>query len=106
MLSAVPDFRLIPAIEAMRQRDGVRALEAAFGAAATVHALRAGASRLRDTIADGQEPASAADAAAAVEHSARQALTAGARGSLRPVINATGVVIHTNLGRAPIAAIA
>ena len=30
-------------------------------------------------------------------------LTRQARGSLGPVINATGVVIHTNLGRAPLA---
>ena len=29
-------------------------------------------------------------------------LAAGARGTLRPVVNATGVVIHTNLGRAPL----
>jgi L-seryl-tRNA(Ser) seleniumtransferase len=29
-------------------------------------------------------------------------LSARARGSIRPVINATGVVIHTNLGRAPL----
>lgn len=99
----VPDFRIIPAIEALRQREGVRALEATFGADATVQALRAGASRMRDTIAAGQGPADAAAAAAGLEDGARAALAAGARGSLRPVINATGVVIHTNLGRAPIA---
>ena len=38
-----------------------------------------------------------------IEALAEAALAAHARGSLRPVINATGVVIHTNLGRAPIA---
>ena len=31
-------------------------------------------------------------------------LTASARYSLRPVINATGVILHTNLGRAPLSA--
>ena len=38
-----------------------------------------------------------------IEALAEAALASHARGSLRPVINATGVVIHTNLGRAPIA---
>ena len=97
---------MIPAIEAMRQRDGVRELELAYGAVATVSALRAGTARLREAIAAGPGPADAAAAATLIENGARAALAAGARGSLRPVINATGVVIHTNLGRAPIAAVA
>ena len=38
-----------------------------------------------------------------VESRAVALLGARARGSLRPVVNATGVVIHTNLGRSPLA---
>ena len=37
---------------------------------------------------------------------ARARLAAGRRPSLRPVINATGVIVHTNLGRAPLSAAA
>ena len=58
---------------------------------------------MRDAIAAGQGPASATAAAEELERGAQAALAAAARGSLRPVINATGVVIHTNLGRAPLA---
>src|SRR4051794_19715906 len=35
---------------------------------------------------------------------ARERLARAGRPSLRPVLNATGVIVHTNLGRAPLAA--
>lgn len=95
----MPDFRVIPSIDVLRQRTGVRALETLHGPDATVAALRTAAAALRSAIAAGQAPA---DAAADIERHATSALTTTARGSLRPVINATGVVIHTNLGRAPL----
>jgi L-seryl-tRNA(Ser) seleniumtransferase len=47
-----------------------------------------------------------AHAARSIEAFATGALMVHARGSLRPVINATGVVVHTNLGRAPLAEVA
>jgi len=99
----VPDFRVIPSIEILRQRAGVRALAAQHGAEATVKALRAGAEQVRGRIAAGESVVQAGDD---VEALAAGALASQSRGSLRPVINATGVVIHTNLGRAPLAAVA
>jgi L-seryl-tRNA(Ser) seleniumtransferase len=92
----VTDYRVIPSIDVVRQRDAVRALEAAHGSDAVLPALRA-------RIAAGEGPADADAAAEQLTAAAGAALAAEARGSLRPVINATGVVIHTNLGRAPLA---
>ena len=78
-------------------------METRHGADAVVRALRDGAGQLRARISAGNGPGDAEAAARVIEALAEAALAAHARGSLRPVINATGVVIHTNLGRAPIA---
>ena len=103
----MPDFRLIPSIEQLRQRAGVRALEARFGAAATVNALREAASAMRVAIAGGDGTLSDEGAVARrIVSEAAARLGDSFRTALRPVINATGVIVHTNLGRAPLAAAA
>ncbi|MGE3276906.1 MAG: L-seryl-tRNA(Sec) selenium transferase [Vicinamibacterales bacterium] len=96
-------YRVIPAIEQARQRPGVRALERTYGQAAVVQALREAANALRAAIADGRPVTDSDTAGAIMEDAARARLEVQFRGSLRPVINATGVVLHTNLGRAPLA---
>ena len=80
----------------------MRSLEESFGDDATTTALRTAAADVRNTISAGTGPATADAAAADIERIAGERLSSQARGSLRPVINATGVVLHTNLGRAPI----
>jgi len=99
----VSAFRAIPSIDALRQRAGVRELETQHGVDATVQALRNAAGLVRGRIATGDVPPQAGDT---IEALARQELSQHRRGSLRRVINATGVVIHTNLGRAPLADVA
>lgn len=97
------DFSVIPSIEQLRQRASVRSLETRYGRDALVAALRAAAAALRERIARGAarglDPGGAGDA---IARDAETRLAAGLEPSLRTVINATGVVIHTNLGRAPL----
>ena len=75
------------------------ALEREFGRGQVVDALRVAADALRERLARGD---AAPDAATAIERAAAERLRAMQRSSLRPVINATGVILHTNLGRAPL----
>jgi len=93
-------MRAIPSIEQLRQRPKLLALEPTYGRAAIVDALRAEAAALRAEAAAGQ---TADDVVNAIEKAAIERLTTECAPSLRRVINATGVVVHTNLGRAPLA---
>ena len=61
-----------------------------------VPAVRAVLERARGEIRDGREPGPLVEAVLAELEQAR-------RPSLRRVLNATGVLVHTNLGRAPLA---
>lgn len=54
----------------------------------------------RAILEEGKEPPGVDELAEAV----RRRVAEGLRVSLRPVINATGVVLHTNIGRAPLSA--
>ncbi len=98
-------YRKLPSVdELLRTADSAQLL-AQDGVAAVTDAGRAVLARLRQEIAAGRLDSSAVDLAltgiyGAVERQLRQSLTY----SLRTVINATGVILHTNLGRAPLAA--
>src|SRR5687768_4431233 len=101
------DFKVIPSIEQLRQRPAIRVLEAQFGSDATIDALRAGTAAAREAIAAvGASMGDAGVVIARIETLAAARLGDVFRPSLQRVINATGVIIHTNLGRAPLAAVA
>jgi len=102
----VSDLRVIPSIEQLRQRPAIRALEAQYGPAAAVDALRAGTDAVRTAIAAAGQPVDAQAVTSRIEAAAADHLARAFRSSLRRVINATGVVLHTNLGRAPLPAVA
>jgi L-seryl-tRNA(Ser) seleniumtransferase len=96
-------FRLLPPVDELLRRPEFQTLIVREGRAATVDALRAELEILRRAIADG----SSADTSlpVAIENLPRtveRRLQAAMSYSLRPVINATGVILHTNLGRAPL----
>jgi L-seryl-tRNA(Ser) seleniumtransferase len=93
-------MRSIPSIEQLRQRPAMLALEAEYGRSAVVEALRAEAAAVRARFAAGQGDE---NVIGVFEQAVEARLAADSAPSLRRVINATGVILHTNLGRAPLA---
>ncbi len=85
-----------PAVGRLLQHPDVAVLAARHGRKATTAAVQAAVAEARAGRLDpGDEPGLAGRVAQLLDGSPRQ---------LRRVINGTGVVIHTNLGRAPLAA--
>ena len=90
--------RKLPSVSALLENDGVRALLDRAPRSIVVDAVRS----TIDVARNGSPPRTDAEWVDAIT----KALGVTQRASLRPVINATGVVLHTNLGRAPLAATA
>jgi L-seryl-tRNA(Ser) seleniumtransferase len=93
-----PDgFAALPRIDDLVARS--EALVESYGRRATTDALRSAVAAARSALRAGDRPDTAPDALVAA---AAADLAARRPGPPRAVVNATGVVVHTNLGRAPL----
>ncbi|GAB4496817.1 MAG: L-seryl-tRNA(Sec) selenium transferase [Anaerolineales bacterium] len=95
-------LRALPSIDALLRSRETALLIARFGRPLTLEALRATLETIRSQY---QPEATLPDAAQIVQFAAEQ-LEHWTTPTLRSVINATGVIIHTNLGRAPLSSAA
>ncbi len=98
-------YRKLPSVDELLHSRALVVLASKEGQVAVMDAARDVLALLRTEIASGQLDADGVDLALsgiddAVTRHVRHAL----KYSLRTVINATGVILHTNLGRAPLAA--
>lgn len=91
-------FRFLPSIDELIQSPGGQKLVATYTRPLTLRALRTSLDEARSAIRGGQ-PCPPVEA---LLHTASNLLEREQRPGLQPVINATGVIINTNLGRAPL----
>ncbi|MGC8489243.1 MAG: L-seryl-tRNA(Sec) selenium transferase, partial [Clostridia bacterium] len=103
MARPVKDGAAGPGAESLRRLPSIHTLAgtlpAEIAAVWRVEAAQAAVAESRERIGRGEDPE---QVLAAIVPRARELVDALARPRLRPVINATGVVLHTNLGRAPL----
>jgi len=95
----MPDLSQLPSIDSIINRTEMQPILNMFGRTLSIEALRA----VLDTIRQGAiENGMPVPGEQAIIHQVRSQLEDWLAPTLIPVINATGVVLHTNLGRAPL----
>ncbi|MCR4407781.1 MAG: L-seryl-tRNA(Sec) selenium transferase [Anaerolineae bacterium] len=92
------ELRKLPGVDRLLQEPAVQNLIQIYGRELVVEGLRHALDTARDQIRRGASCPPAEE----IMIQAEGYLRALARPTLRPVINASGVIIHTNLGRAPL----
>ena len=94
-------LRQIPSVDELLGSESLKQLEVELGHRIVVHAARGVLQDVREGIAKGTLATFSSEE---LEEKVAAAAREVAAYSLQPVINATGVILHTNLGRAPLAA--
>ena len=92
-------LRNLPSIEQLLQTETTAQLIAQFGRPLTLDALRQTLDDIRARFK--RDPEISLPSIELILSRAESTLTAWTESTLLPVINATGVILHTNLGRAP-----
>lgn len=93
-------LRELPAVGELLETDIVAAWTASNSRSAVVHALRSAVDRVRAAVVQGDDDPCCDEAS--ILRVAEEILSRSCAMHLKPVINATGIVLHTGLGRAPL----
>ncbi len=109
-MTTIPDpsvFRLLPSVDELLRNDAMAALIHEQGRLNVTEAARLALSELRARISRGTLSAETLDAELrALPVTLQLRVAENTSSSLRRVINASGILIHTNLGRAPLSRLA
>ncbi len=98
-------YPLIPSLHELLLTPGFAALLETHSRDSVVRAARAVLARFKQEIGNGRHTQASLESELALTHvTVANEIASGARYRLRRVINATGVILHTNLGRAPLSA--
>ncbi|NJN82912.1 MAG: L-seryl-tRNA(Sec) selenium transferase, partial [Caldilineaceae bacterium] len=92
------EYRKLPAVDALLRLPETALLAAEYGQTQVAESIRGLMAQARASIAAGAQ----APTPQSWPRLISEQLLDSQRPTLRPVINATGVIIHTNLGRAPL----
>ncbi len=96
-------YRLLPSLDKVLQSPGLENAVGEHSRDAVVSAARAALARIRAEVANGiADEASVRKQISELPTAITTGVQRAHRFSLRRVINATGVILHTNLGRAPL----
>ena len=93
--------RSIPSVDVLLDQDAFAGLLAVYSSARVVEALRSVIAEVRERVSSGTE-VDGIDSPESYAKAVEAHLLQKDEPSLQTVINATGVVLHTNLGRAPL----
>src|SRR5712671_4047730 len=98
-------YRLLPSVDELLKSSALAELQAREGQPAVTESVRTVLAGVRNEINSGTLATQQAVelAVAHLPQAVERHLSSTMEFSLKPVINATGVILHTNLGRAPLA---
>lgn len=92
------NFRGLPSVDALLKRDEINPLIETVGRELVTFAVRESIDRARQSVKKSEACPQMDDLIASVQ----ETVAMMAEPSLKPVLNATGIVLHTNLGRVPL----
>ena len=92
-------LRQIPSVDALLKERGMTVLIERYGRSFTIEAIREVLSNVRERVLAEQSTIPLPEI---IMQDVQQTLKDWTRPTLEPVINAAGVILHTNLGRAPL----